>query len=256
MNSVFLRQIGGFDTSGNRFVNDDSFRMGRYLSFIFLFQMTEKFIPLDYSSKTVSPLPKGSIQTFMGCLWEASEYQFLSLMVHRGSLLAMNVLFFDITYNLYNEPVDFCWSSKAVERIKWILDSGKSVLKKSLYDELKSQDASGYIDLTTYRASDLMALSISGLVCFTGLNDGVYRLTGDRNAPFRIHGNLPVVRIRDLVILGLVASKSYEVFLMGHFPGLDYSVKAVSGKNRTFLLRTGQNTYGKSFIADESQVFG
>lgn len=227
MMGCFLREKCGYDVTGMRFMRNNEYRMVAIVVVFCFLQISEKFIPLHYEPEQENSLPSGDIYSFVDYIWDGTVARLFSKGFDERGPAARDCTLIDICLNAPEDGINFNWSRASLDRIMWVFQFGKRHIVKSTYERLKIESQNQFVDLTMYKAPQLLALSMAGLFYFTGINDSLYRTTGSKDALFHLHGHLPEVEKSDALRLGLVIQNGPESFKMGEVPGVSLPLKVV-----------------------------
>lgn len=222
--------------------------------FVTLFATVERCIDLN-ASKLVS------IKDLREFDYRGTEFAFDTIMkrsfmrfypsgMDRKSLWFKDCMLFSVAYNCCNDLILFDWPQEKMERTIWMLEVGKHHVSERTYGMLQRSVGKPGLDLTLFKATTLLAFSISGLFCFHGRNENFYNHTSDPTTKSHLYGYLPSVTVQDLLDLGLLRKIKKNVFRMDDIPGISTRFKCVPVGDKLLLTHCNENT---SFCANTSQ---
>lgn len=148
----------------------------------------------------------------------------------------------DFAMNFCEDMMESDWSVEMMERAAWAHGSGKPYISKELFETLQHNIFTPKINYTFYDAKNLLALSIGGLVRFTGFDVSLYNLTANDDALFTVHGYLGKATLQDLLDLKIVRMKKGGWFQMADLPGCTSKHKGVKISDRILIVRSKENT--------------
>lgn len=161
--------------------------------------------------------------------------------VGRDLSTTKQVLLWDFSINLCHDFVEEAWSVELMERAAWALDTGRHFLTKDAFDMLQRNKMKPKVNLTFHNVRTLLALSISGLVKFTGFDGCIFNLTGSDDALLCINGYLRKPTLKDLVDLKLVQETKHGWFQALDFPGSWSGHKGVKIADQILFVRSQKN---------------
>lgn len=222
--------------------------------FVTLFATVERCIDLN-ASKLVS------IKDLRQFDYRGNEFAFDTIMkrsfmrfypsgMDRRTLWYKDCMLFSVAYNCCNDLILFDWPPDKMERTIWMLEFGKHHVTERAYRMLQRSVGKPGLDLTVFKATTLLAFSISGLFRFHGRNDNFFEHTSDLTTSSHLYGYLPSVTVQDLLDLGLLRKVRKNVFKMDDIPGIPTKFKCVPIGDKLLLTRCSENT---SFGANTSQ---
>lgn len=148
----------------------------------------------------------------------------------------------DFAINFCEEMMESDWSVEMMERAAWAHSSGKPYISKDLFETLQKNRLTPKVNYTFYNVKSLLALSVSGLIKFTGFDTCLFNLTGNDEALFIVHGYLGKPTLQDLLDLKLVRMKKGGWFQIADLPGCTSKHKGVQISDRILIVRSKENT--------------
>lgn len=143
------------------------------------------------------------------------------------SINSKAALQWDFAINSCGDLVQERWPIELMVRAAWALRVGRRFLSKELFELLQRNRTKPNINLTFYNVQQLLALSVCGLVKFTGFDGCVFQLTANKHALFSVHGYLKKPSIQELIDLKLIREINSGRFQMCVLPGFDSNHKGV-----------------------------
>lgn len=222
--------------------------------FVVLYATVERCIDLDASRVTPGTKSKrfdysGSEHVF-NAMMNRSFKMFYPKGVDRKSLWYKDSMLFAIAFNCCNDIIHFDWPPDKLERAIWMLEVGKHHISKHVYEILCRSAGKPGLDLTMFKASTLLAFSISGLICFHGHNSNLFKFTNDKFSYVHLYGYLPKLKVQDLMYLGLIRTSKSNIHELGEIPGVSGYFKGVPVGDKILLASCRMST---SFYACPSQ---
>lgn len=157
----------------------------------------------------------------------------------------------DIEINLDCKHFASEWEEFMIDRACWVCTIGRKFLSMRTLHLLQSKNGQPNLDLTMFTGLELLAFSVSGLVCFEGRRENLFKHTGNPEAKIFVRGYLPRVRLFDFLKLGLAYQVAPNRYAFKRFPGLSKSFKAVNiGKD--LLLVKSEREVG--LVGNPSQI--
>lgn len=151
-------------------------------------------------------------------------------------------LYWDFALNLCNDFVKKEWPPELMVRAAWALSIGKQYLSKDTFEILMRNQTKPNINFTFYNVQQLLALSISGLVKFTGFDGCMFQLTASEDALFSVHGYMKKPTIKELVDLKLIQQVRSGWFQACNFPGCASRHKGIQIGDRILMVRSTENS--------------
>lgn len=164
--------------------------------------------------------------------------RFISLTTTKSDKLFKDKMMWDITLNCCNEFIESSWSPEALERTVWGLQHCRETMYKEVYHQLEDLNGKRNLGLTHLSPLILMTFSVSGMIHFHGTNDCVYVASGDPNAKVRLHGNLPLPTVQDLISLDIIRRVRNAMFEVKPLPGSEKKFKGVKIGDRIKFIES------------------
>lgn len=176
--------------------------------------------------KIIGALLKGTFQRIFTTINDRDYTAF-----NRDRILA------DIEVNLDSHVCASEWEIGKVERACWVGTTGSQYISEKTLGMLKAKNGQPFLDLTVFSPTELLAISVSGLVYFEGRRENLFKLTGNLEANIRVRGYLPKILLSDLVKLGFVSQLSSGFFCVKGFPGASGNFKVVKVGDELLVVR-------------------